>query len=541
MTLASLAQSVSLRERRAAAVLIVLAMLLSSIPPIFALMTASANGMAWSGMQFLSPGDISVYLSYIEQVKQGRWLFGNFYTTEPLAPVFNIFWLAIGLFSRVLRLDALLAYHLARLALIPVFGAVAYLFVAFVLPRARHRVFAFGLFFFSSGVGEYFSPLFLEGRFDGSRYQWPIDLWVAESNAFLSMLYSPHFIASWTLILACFLLLLMAFESGRDREAVLAGALALLLFQFHPFHAPTLYFAPLVFAAMRVRWGASIRRLARPYLIFVGISSPSVLYHYYLTHYDANAGELLANNLTLTPGLPLVLLGFGLITLFAPIGYYIVRRVRGDHARWDFLAAWALAQFILAYSPLTFQRRLLEGLQFPLVLLAVPAMLAFGRRLESRLDLHKVVIAAFACFFLLPSTASALVNGVGVIKTPQPSFYFDRDTRAAFAWLKEYSVADAVVLAMPDSGYEIAGWAGRRVYSGHWAMTIDAGRKHEELRGFFSNEGVAGQRRQLIDLSGADYVFWGPRERETGGAPAATWKKVFESGETAVYEITAGI
>ncbi|MEK9152041.1 MAG: hypothetical protein AAB692_01615 [Patescibacteria group bacterium] len=537
MTIGALAKSISKKERRIVAALAALAALLTSIPPLSALMVASAGGQTWSGTQFLSPGDIGAYLSYIEQAKQGHWLFHNYFTTEALAPVLNIFWLAVGLAARFFQLDALLAYHLARLVLIPIFAAAAYAFISYIVPNVRHRLPAFAIFFFGSGIGEYASPFFFGSRFLGTGYEWPIDLWVAESNAFLTMLYSPHFIASWILFLAGFLLLLMAFENGRSGYALAAGLSALALFEFHPFHAPTFYAVPIAFGVLRTMWGERVRNLIRPYAIFTAVSAPAVLYHYYLTHYDENAGRLLLNNLTITPSPIHVLLGFGLVAVFAPAGYYLMRRSRGSNFGWDFLAAWSLTQMLLAYSPLTFQRRLLEGLQFPLTLLAVPAMIALAHRVESRLGLHKIIIAAFACLLLLPSTASALVNGVDVLKEPQPTFYFDRDTRAAFAWLKRYTPADAVVLALPDSGYEIAGWAGRQVYSGHWAMTIDAGRKYGELRRFFGSDGTS--RRALIDASGASYIFRGPREREAGGDPSADngLHKEFESGQIIIYRV----
>ena len=69
------------------------------LPAIAGTLWAQRNGWEWNGRSFFAPGDFSVYLSYIAQVRNGHLLLQNSSTTEHLVPVLNIFWLLIGWFA----------------------------------------------------------------------------------------------------------------------------------------------------------------------------------------------------------------------------------------------------------------------------------------------------------------------------------------------------------------------------------------------------------------------------------------------------------
>lgn len=462
-----------------------LAAILTSLPAILALWYGRRHGLAWTGITFLAPGDLGVYLSYIGQVKSGRWLLENNFTTEALHPVLNIFWLGVGLAARGLALSPLAAYHLVRLVLIPALAAVAYRFIAHFISEPRERLVAFAVFFFGSGFGTLLEPFFAGNTFDGLRYAMPIDLWVGEANTFLSMLYSPHFVASLALILLALHLFLRSCEERSERLAMFAGLAALFLFAFHPFHAPTLYAVPPVYALIRRLRGRSVPEFLRRYAVFAAISVPAVVYHYYLTHYDANARALLANSATPTPTFAYVMIGFGLVMIAAWFGYRKIRTFGdGDHA--DFLAVWAAVQLLLTYSPLIFQRRLLEGAAFPLTILSAPAFMGAWAFLRRR-QLHPAFAAGIACLLLLPSTAGAIERSAALYRSEAKApFYFDRKDSEFLAWLRRATPADSVILARPDVAYFVAGWSSRRVYVGHWSNTISSALKAEETLAFFS-------------------------------------------------------
>ncbi len=496
--------------------------ILTALPPLFGLWEAARRGQVWKGIQFLSPGDFSVYLSYIAQARSGRWLLENYFTTERLVPSFNVLWSSVGLLSRLLSVAPLAAYHLARTILIFPLAAVSYLFIASFLRPVRARLAAAALFFFGSGVGIYFAPFFAGAVPLNGRYEYPIDMWVAEANAFLTMLYSPHFAASLLLILLSFYLLLRAFESGRLSLAAWAGVAALVLFDFHPFHAPTLYAVPAAWLAWRAFRKRATVRQAAAYAVFVAVSLPAFFYQYYLTHYGPAASALVSSNITVTPAVWHLIIGFGPVSLLWLLGLRRVR-VSPPEARspaWDFLAAWIIVQTLLIYSPLVFQRRLIEGLQFPLVVLSVAGLAALwpavARRVGSRTLLVPAVIAA-AVVFCLPSTFSALFRSFDVYaRNEPPIFFFSREEAAALDWIKHSTPADAVFLSSVETSNSIVGWGERRVYAGHWANTIDLPLKDYQIGIFFGPASV-GLRARFARDKGISYVYCGPKERAYGG------------------------
>lgn len=541
-SIGGLLATVTKREWALVAAAAVFAAIVTTVPPIVGVLAAGSRGLEWNGRQFLSPGDFGVYLSYIAQAKEGRLLFANLNTTERLTPVLNVLWLSVGLLARAFSLTPIAAYHVARVALIFPFAAAAYASIAYFFREKARRLGAFLLFMFGSGLGLYAAPFLPVAIPAGGAYEWPIDFWVSEANAFLSMLYSPHFIASFGLIIAALTLLLMAYDAGRARYGAWAGLLALVLFEFHPFHAPTLYAVGGAALVLRTLQEGFRPRQWAAYLAFLAVSAPSVAYQYWLTHGSPNAAFMLANNVTTTPSLPHVIIGFGAVSALAVAGRFADRDGRilaVPHRR--FLAAWAAVQLLLVYFPFSFQRRLLEGLEFPLVLLSVPALVVLYRRIVGRPEFGKTfamtygVLLAVAVF--LPSSVSAIIRGVDAYVSDRPPiFYFTKDESAALGWLRGHAPQDAVVLSAADEGNVISGWAFRSVYAGHWANTIDLGRKQEEIARFFGGAS-SDERRVFVAERGISYVYEGPSERALGGTLAGdpAFEEAFRAGDIAVY------
>ncbi|KPJ85078.1 hypothetical protein AMJ57_04395 [Parcubacteria bacterium SG8_24] len=539
MTLREIYGRITVRERRVAAALTALIVIVTLLPPLWGAYQGSVRGETFNGIQFLSPGDMGVYLSQIDQAREGAWLFENRFTTETLRPTFNLFWLLVGRLAALFGISALAAFHLTRLLLIPLLAAVAYLFITFLFGSVRRRMTAFIVFMLGSGLGYLAEPFFRDNAPTRYRYEFPIDLWVGEANAFLSMGYSPHFVASWALFLLCLLLLMVSWRSGRLRHAVAAGLTGLILFQFHPFHAITLYAVPAIYL-LSYGFGRGRRRWSG-YAIFVALSVPSVIYHYVLTHYGPEAQALVEANLNLTPAVWHLLLGFGAVSLLWIPGLQLWQQEDREGEAWRFLLFWLVTQSLLVYAPLTFQRRLLEGLQFPLVMLSVPALLylwdAWSTR-RRRLIYGPSVALLVMLVFLLSSFGAVARNLQAYSTNNPPAFFFDSDTTAALDWIRTRTGPEAVFLASLNSGNFIAGWAGRRVYAGHWVNTIDLDRKEQEIAGFYSGSDPV-WNREFLDRHGITHVFMGPAERLSGdwSHDDMTFDKVYGEGEVEIYHV----
>ncbi|MEY4744386.1 MAG: hypothetical protein RL272_331 [Candidatus Parcubacteria bacterium] len=540
----ALIASITRREWAWAAGAALLAAIVTSVPPIAGALIARSRGLEWNGRQFLSPGDFGVYLSYIAQAKSGRVLFENLNTSERLTPVLNVLWLSVGLMARLFSLTPLVAYHVARVALIFPFAATAYASIAYFFRDKSHRLGAFFLFLFGSGLGLYAAPFLPAAVPAGGAYEWPIDFWVSEANAFLTMMYSPHFVASFGLILASLTLLLMAYDAGRIRYGAWAGAVALVLFEFHPFHVPTLYAIGGAALAARTLAGGYRPRQWGAYLAFLAVSSPSVAYQYWLTHWSPDAAFMLDNNITITPSLPHLILGFGAVSLLSFAGWRASaagRSLSPEHRR--FLAAWAVVQLVLVYLPFSFRRRLLEGMEFPLVLLSIPALVALHRSLLRRPGLGRSVIATYGVLLsvavFLPSSVSAVVRGIDSYASDRPPiFFFSPDQSAALAWLRDNAPQDAVILSEAGEGNVISGWAARTVYAGHWANTIALERKQGEIARFFGGWS-SDERRAFAASHGISFVYETPSARALGGSLAAdpSFEAAFRAGGIVIYRL----
>jgi uncharacterized membrane protein len=252
---------------------------------------------------------------------------------------------------------------------------------------------------------------------------------------------------------------------------------------------------------------------------------------------------MLANNITPTPNLFHVLVGFGAVSVLALGGWAsddVEKLFAPEHRR--FLAIWAVVQLVLVYFPFPFQRRLLQGLEFPLVLLSVPAIVAVRKAMLRRPWYDGAFAVTYGTFLaaavFLPSSVGALARGFEAYAQPAPSmFYFDADESAALAWLRTSTPEDAVVLSDMGTGNDISGWAVRKVYAGHWANTIDLDRKLAEIRRFYGAM-PSSERAAFAASRGISYVYEGPAERRMGaleGDPSL--ETVFRAGAVAVYRV----
>lgn len=507
---------ISRREWKAVIAVSALAAVASSIPMIAGMVEAAKKGMYWSGVTAFAPGDMAAYLASIAQAGEGAFLFSDLFTTENLMPTLDVFWLAVGQLARLPGVTSLAAFHISRILLIPFFISSAYVCLSYFLGTPRERIVALLLFGFGSGIGVFFAGVF--GRRDpGGVYEYPIDLWVAESNPFMSMIHSPHFVASFTLFIIAAVLFFLAVKRSSYGIGIIAGIVALVLFQFHPFHAPTLFAVACTYVVLKKRRDPASWRLL---LVFLSIASPAVIYHYVRLHADAVSESMLAANLTVTPQPIHLLLGFGMLWVLAAVGVVASRKTMRNDTR-SFLVVWLVVQFVMVYSPLTFQRRLLEGVFFPLAVFAAVGAVVVYDKVRSMIRIpiaafHAAVIAV-AVISLLPSSMFAVMFNIDLFVTNRPPIFFmTADERDAMRWIGRNLSTDDVVAATFGSGNRIAGWAGRRVYAGHWVKTIDAKSKDIELDWLFASHDAVAQLG-FLRAKGITHVYVGERERVLGG------------------------
>jgi len=501
---------------------------LSSLPYLYGWLQQTTD-LAYLGLHGFAPGDTFVYFSYLWQVRDGHFLFTDLYTTEAsVAPILNTFWAVTGWLGNLLRISIPLTFHLARLLMIPALLYVLWIFLFHYLADDRARRWGVGFAVFASGVSGYLLPMFQSGSDLPGYYHLPLDLWVAEANVFTSALHSGHMLAALALIVAIFTLFLVAVERQQWRQSWYAGVAALALFSFHPFHVPLIFSVLGVFwllyslANKKIRWDIFGRML----VVFL-VASPVLIYYAWALVADPVTAGRALRNLTLTPAWYLLLLSYGFLIPGAVIGGYriIIERVYRE-PRWLLLLTWLAMQTVLIMCPfISFQRRMVTGLQIPLIVLTVygwPIVKFWLSRVWPK-ALH-----ALTAFPLAPAIAFMFVfgfsnlvnfaNDLGLMRERNPLVFWPREEVAAITALRPISDAASVVLADAITGYIIPALTGRRVVAGHQDVeTIDYGRKRLEIAWFFQGGGNEESRRAFLARYGVTHIFAGPREL-AGGA-----------------------
>lgn len=538
-------------ERHFALALAVALIFITGLPYLYGWLR-TPPGHVYTGVHALASGDMAVYGSYIEQVRDGRWLFVDLFTSEwPQRPRFDIFWLAVGFFARLTHTSITLAFHLVRLILIIPFVLFLSRFVAaFLKPREKTSGFFFrfpirtvrrtALLFlvFSSGLGtliaESIAPL-SDRRWRPGYDFWPPDLWVPESNTFLTLFQSPHLIVSLWLLLFAILATLRFTETRVYRWSIASGVTSLVLFQFHPFYVPSvatllaLWVVVESLATRRIRWD-----LVAHGLIIGIIGAPSVLYHLWNLATDPITMAVGEQNLLFTTDWWLVALGYGFLVPLAIIG--VIQMVRtiskrtGSFAEarddtnmnitYRLLLTWLVATIVLIYSPLTWQRRLIEGAHVVLVLIAMVGLFPLLSWLRPRAPnwLRRyawgtvtAVIVAVPLFGL--STGANLVRDF-VLYTmrfprsiPRHAFYYPIPARNAMQWIRAHAPLGTATFTVGLDGNFLPMYAARQSVLGHGVATVRFVEKYRTTYALVSGEISLADARAFLDRERVRYIL----------------------------------
>ena len=248
--------------------------------------------------------------------------------------------------------------------------------------------------------------------------------------------------------------------------------------------------------------------------------------------------------------------GYAIVALLAIGGIrYVLQRSESEKL---FLVSWVLAVPPLLYVPFNLQRRLIEGFQMPLCILAslglaryiLPALTRSGltRRLTrfqryTRPRLRRFVTTAI---ILLTIPSNLLLVGTNLVQVSRlsPPIFHERMELEAMDWLAAHTRPSDTVFSSYEVGNYIPARAGNRVFLGHGPETIHAEEKERMVRQFFQAETSDAYREEILRRYNIAYLFYGPTERALGDfQPAASpyLKEVFTNGRYAIYEVQWGV
>lgn len=512
-----------------------LLILLTAAPFIFGYLQRPADTV-FTGLHHLAPGDTNVFLSMIEQVQQGENIFLNLYTAEPQARIFiNPLWLSVGWLGKIAHLPNLLTLHLARSLAIIALVYVLYLFVSYFITQIRWRRWVLAALLFASGLGVFFNPFLFDAN---NIYEHPTDIWIAESVTFLSALHSPHLIASLTLMVLTFYLMLRAFDTAQLRHSIGAGVASFFLAWFHPFNGPTVFAVLLVYMLIMFWWRRKIDWYWVKHYVVLGLCTlPAVTYLFALQQTDWVIRSWSAQNILPSPSVWMYMIGFGLLLPLAIVGGW--RSIRLRYPKRLFLIVWAIVSWVLIYVPVSFQRRMSEGMQIPIVILAVCGIIFIFQRIKSTyLRLGFVMVL----FLFLPLTNLQVLGQEFYLFSSKPTlpYYLEQDEVDAMHWLRDHAGYRDIIFSSYYMGNYIPAYSGRVVWIGHGPQTINLPWKYETSQWFWSDNADDQQKEQLLREDGVRYVWYGRKEKELGSYNPSQHdylELVYENPAVQVYQL----
>lgn len=484
------------------------------------------------GGLLINPIDGNSYFAKMQAGARGEWTFRLPYTADPGpgVPLFG-YYLFLGHVARGLGAPIPVVYHVARIIGGAVLLFTAYALVARVFDAPSERLGAWSLIVLGSGLGGWAVAF---GAFTS-------DLWVAEGFPFLAAYATPHFPLATAAVLWTYLTIFpnhAAGEAGRTWAQVGVGVAAagLLVILLPPVVAGVgLVVAGSMLADGWSRWRrreALVRLHWAPALAFCAVAAAGLGLVYWSSRAHPTIAQWSAQNMTLSPPVWDYLIAYGLLGVPALLGIRAI--VRGESAGSRWLLLWAGLNVFALYLPVPFQRRLTTGLFVCLAVLA-----ALGLRAWAAGNVRRWWLGIGALLLLgLPTQFMVLLAGVHGARSLDPRLYLTRGEYAAMAWMRQNLPADAVVLAGPQTGLFVPAHAGVRVLYGHPFETVDASQRKAEVEQFFSGEVGGTEAQAILDSSGADYVFVGPREMEAGALlPVTGLRVVYVRDGIALYAV----
>jgi len=521
----------------------VLIMALTCLPYFFGWFI-TPPGYQYGGSLYNTP-DQNVYLAYMRQAHDGKFIFTDQFTTEPQRPwFFHVLFLKMGIVSRLSGLSLILTYHLARIISGILLLLALYLLAARFLESVWARRFFLLFIAFSSGLGWLYFALFNPTGNQPHPPDFGPGVIMPELITFMSLLLNPLFCAAALLLVAVWLLLLIALERRSVGWALLAGAAAMFLGNIHTYDSIPVALTILLFLAGRGLMQRRIPWRELAFAVIIGVMMlPPVLYQLYL-YRDLPVFRLKAEVATLSPPLVQYLLALGLPLLLAVPGIWIA--LKQSKKQFDFVlpVVWFAATLACAYLPFPFQRKMAEGMQIPVCLLA--ALCISQRLYEKRQGWQPTALAAALLLLCFPSNAFFLNGRIHALESfSDEKHYLQNDEVKALDWLDKHVSPEDAIMSSPMLGEYIPSRTGAKTYVSHWAETLNYGGKLKLLANFLSGRMANTERINLLRTERIRYIILGPEEQsfvelfarrgvDLDGLPI---KEVWREKTIAIYEI----
>lgn len=499
--------------------------------------------------------DKLVYMSMIEQGRNGKIFMKNLHTNEPQRGVlFSPHWYAIGQTARLLNISNETSYQVYRVIFTVGFLWILYLFITQLASIVWHRLAISLLVLFSGGLGGLyvlFWPHVLAGGAGSAKLMLiPSDMYVTEGNTLMNFAQAPLFSLSQLMILVIMYCVVRYRSDARIGIRVALGIIALVLSVIHPYDVPII----LVVLGSWVVWHFATARVYTSMVTFLFVvvgCGLGVLYNIASLQWDPVIGEWLKQNLVYSPPFPLYAWGYGFLLPLWAIGAVNIVKNKRKNPWWVLFLLWSSLVWVLLYFPTILNRRFVNGFHIALAIVAFDGLYLLFRKLRIRALQFPVMV--MVCLGLLVSTlffmSISMLFNPGLYK--QSYFYTRPADRAAIEFLRSETTPEDSILTLDFySGFFITAHLDRALFRGHNHQTPQFELKDQQIawfRAYQQSEEVDRRKVQFLKDNRISYLVvndfrLGPSILTSGTLwmdAAPYLEKVFESDEYRIFRVRA--
>jgi len=466
----------------------VLVMIVTLLPYLYGLVNTPADSF-FSGVHSVNAGDTYSYLAWMQQAREGNWLFKVLFTSEAQPRVvFQPLFLLMGGAASITGFSNIAIFHLSRFLLGIIFLLVVYQFLGLFFSAEKRKT-AWWLVAVGSGLGWLWGS-YIQG----------IDLWMVDAVTFLNLYESPLNILALTLIVLIFYYLIQYFTVANKKKLIYAGLSFFWLSIIHPYDFLTVTMI-FVFWQLLLFFQNDFKGKSKSiFLVFLAGLAGAIISFASLLQNPALRSWLDANILPSPPVLS-YLVGYGLLI---PLALFSFKVIKLSEDKKSLLIAWLIASLLLVFQPFFhFQRKLALGLHLPLAILAAYGLCWLVSRFKLPKKFVIVVIAVLAL-----SNIKLIILDTYVFDSQLPPYYWPQDYLEAINFLADQE--KGVVLTHPGIANFVPGISGQTVYHGHGDQTIEGERKEEEFAWLISDQGSLADKMDWLASSQINYVLYLP-------------------------------
>jgi hypothetical protein len=242
-----------------------------------------------------------------------------------------------------------------------------------------------------------------------------------------------------------------------------------------------------------------------------------------------------AQNMITSPHPVHYLLAYGILLPLVIAGIYATIKQKWVEA--GVLVGWLILAAMLAYAPISIQRRLVDGIWVVLVVLMLIGY-QWIEKIRPTLNL-RWCLPVMVCF-TIPSAVILVVGGIIAVLKPSEPIFRPNSEVAAFQFLGGFVQPNDVVLASYETGNALPAWAPVRVLIGLGPESAYLPEFSRQVEIFYDNDSNDAARQAIIEKYAIRYVFWGPHEQALGGwdPGQVSWlSQIFSLNGYVIFEV----